>query len=36
MEQFEIEFFESERLEDGIFELRTIMGNNIARVLYFL
>ena len=22
-------------LEDGIFELRTIMGNNIARVLYF-
>ncbi len=25
----------SEPLEDGIFELRAIMGNNIARVLYF-
>ncbi len=25
----------SEPLEDGIFELRTIMGNDIARVLYF-
>lgn len=25
----------SEPLQDGIFELRTIMGNNIARVLYF-
>lgn len=25
----------SSHLEDGIFELRTIQGNNIARVLYF-
>lgn len=25
----------SEHLEDGIFELRAIQGNNIARVLYF-
>ncbi|MDY3304250.1 MAG: type II toxin-antitoxin system RelE/ParE family toxin [Clostridia bacterium] len=24
-----------EPLEDGIFEIRTIMGSNIARVLYF-
>ena len=25
----------SKELEDGIFELRTIEGNNIARILYF-
>lgn len=25
----------SKHLEDGIFELRTILGNNIIRVLYF-
>lgn len=25
----------SEHLEDGIFELRSIVGNNITRVLYF-
>ena len=25
----------SEELEDGIFELRAIFGNNIARLLYF-
>ncbi len=25
----------SKHLEDGIFELRTIQGNNIVRVLYF-
>ena len=25
----------SKHLEDGIFELRTIVGNNIVRVLYF-
>lgn len=26
---------ESKHLEDGIFELRTTMGNNASRVLYF-
>ncbi len=26
---------DSKELEDGIFELRTIQGNNIARCLYF-
>ena len=25
----------SRHLEDGIFELRTVMGNNITRILYF-